>query len=192
MSRRGRFDAVVVGCSAGGLRALHALLGGLHAGLPVPVIIVFHNGMDEIDGLCDLLRRQSALPVEEAREREAPRPGCAYLAPAGYHLQVELSHRFSLSIDAKVCFVRPAIDVLFTSAASAWRSRVVGVVMTGANDDGALGLRRVRDCGGIGIVQDPADAESPIMPSRALAVAGADHCVPLAGIAPLVNRLVTA
>jgi len=189
VSARGPFDAVVIGCSAGGLRALHAVFSGLHASLPVPVIVVFHNGIEEIEMLCELLRRKSALAVEEAREREIPRPGCVYIAPSGYHLLIEASHRFALSIDTKVRYVRPAIDVLFESAANVWRTRLLAVVMTGANDDGTAGLRAVRSHGGTAIVQDPADAESPVMPESALRLAGADHCVPLSEIAPLINRL---
>jgi two-component system chemotaxis response regulator CheB len=183
---------VVIGCSAGGLRALHSVLSSLHATLSVPVIVVFHNGIEETEMLCDLLRRKSALPVEEAREREVPRPGCVYIAPSGYHLLVEASQRFALSVDAKVCHVRPAIDVLFESAARVWRTGLLAVIMTGANADGAAGLRVVRHCGGTAIVQDPADAESPVMPESALQQAGADHCVPLHEIAPLINRLVGA
>ena len=189
MKPREPFEAVVAGCSAGGLKALHVFLSGLTSDLPVPVVVVAHTGTEDISTMCDLLSRSSALPVAEAQERHVLRPGCVYLAPTGYHLYIERDFRFSLSIDDKVCYVRPSIDVLFQSAADALGSRVVAVVMTGANEDGAAGLRAVRGRGGIGIVQDPQDAEVPSMPAAALALAGADYCVSLTGIAPLVNEL---
>ncbi len=189
MTRAEGLDAVVAGCSAGGLKALHVLLGGLDAKLPVPLIVVAHTGSEDIGTLCDLLSRNSPLPVVEAQERHLPRPGCVYLAPTGYHLYLEQDGRFALSIDAKVCHVRPSIDVLFESAADAYGSGLAAVVMTGANEDGAAGMKAVRARGGIGIVQDPQDAEVPAMPAAALAQAGADYCIPLNEIGPLINRL---
>ena len=182
-------QAVVAGCSAGGLKALHVLLSSLHAELPIPVIVVAHTGSEDIGTLCDLLSRNSKLPVVEAQERHLPRPGCVYLAPTGYHLYLEQDGRFALSIDAKVCHVRPSIDVLFESAADAFGPMLAGVVLTGANEDGAAGLKAIRARGGIGIVQDPQDAEVSAMPAAALAQAGADFCVPLHEIGPLINRL---
>lgn len=189
MTRDEALDAVVAGCSAGGLKALHVLLAGLDANLPVPVIVVAHTGSEDIGTLCDLLSRSSPLPVIEALERHLPRPGCVYLAPTGYHLYLEQDGRFALSIDAKVCHVRPSIDVLFESAADAYGNGLAAVVLTGANEDGAAGLKAVRARGGIGIVQDPQDAEVPAMPAAALALAGADYCIPLNEIGPLINRL---
>lgn len=189
MTRDEVLSAVVAGCSAGGLKALHVLLGALDAALPVPVIVVAHTGSDDIGTLCDLLSRSSPLPVVEAQERHLPRPGCVYLAPTGYHLYLEQDGRFALSIDAKVCHVRPSIDVLFESAADAYGAGLGAVVLTGANEDGAAGLKAVRARGGIGIVQDPQDAEVPAMPAAALALAGAEYCLPLSEIGPLINRL---
>jgi two-component system chemotaxis response regulator CheB len=182
-------EAVVAGCSAGGLKALNVLLPSLDAQLAVPVIIVAHTGSEDIGTLCDLLARVSSLPVQEAQERHLPRPGCVYLAPTGYHLYLEQDGRFALSIDAKVCHVRPSIDVLFESAADAYGPRLIGVVMTGANEDGAAGMRAIRRRDGIAIVQEPQEAEVSTMPAAALAQAGADYCVPLSGIGPLINKL---
>ncbi|HUD41952.1 MAG TPA: chemotaxis protein CheB [Dokdonella sp.] len=182
-------QAIVVGTSAGGLRALHVLLRGLDRALPVPTVIVSHTGSSDMGIFCELLAHYSRLPVEEARERVRPRPGVVYVAPSGYHLLVERSGRFALSIDAKVGFSRPSIDVLFESAAETWGSGLVAVILTGANHDGAAGLCRVRACGGVAIVQDPATAEAAAMPEGALALAGADHCLPLEAIAPLLNRM---
>lgn len=188
-SRRRRYQAVVIGCSTGGLRALTAIVSELDAGLSIPVILVCHTGAEDVDLLCELLARVSRLPVREAAERERPVAGTVHVAPSGYHLHLEADRHFALSIDAKVCFVRPAIDVLFQSAADAYRSKLIGVVLTGANEDGAQGLASIRQRGGYGIVQDPADAEAPQMPAAALRVAGADQVLPLRRIAAHINEL---
>lgn len=179
----------MIGCSAGGLQAMGILLAGLDPALPVPVILVCHTGATDVSLLCELLARTSALPVEEARERELPRAGVVHVAPSGYHLYVERSRHFALSVDPKVCYCRPAIDVLFQSAASCWRERLAGVVLTGANEDGAQGLKAVRGHGGIGIVQLPAEAEVATMPEAAIRVAGADHVQTLPDIADTINQL---
>jgi two-component system chemotaxis response regulator CheB len=183
-----RAKAIVVGCSAGGLSALQAVLGGLAPALAVPVVVCCHTGSSDVGMLCDLLQRHCALPVLEAIERVMPAAGHVYVAPSGYHLLVERDGRFALSADAKVGFSRPSIDVLFASASEAWGAALVGVILTGANQDGAQGLRLVRAAGGIGVVQAPGDAEVPVMPQAAIDTAGADYIVPLAAIATLLNR----
>lgn len=182
-------DLVVIGCSAGGLRALHVLLSGLAADFPLPLAAVCHTGSDDVSLLCELLARSSALPVQEAAERCVPKSGEIYIAPSGYHLLLGEDGRFALSVDARVGYARPSIDVLFQSAAEACRGRLVGVVLTGANSDGAEGLQQIRSRGGLGIVQRPDDAEASAMPAAALELAGADYCVPLDQIAGLLNRL---
>jgi two-component system chemotaxis response regulator CheB len=183
--------AIVIGCSAGGVDALMTLLGHLDARLRQPVLVCCHRS-GTMDVLADVLGRASVLPVVDAVEREPVRPGVVHLAPAGYHLLVESNLHFALSADARVNFSRPSIDVLFHSAAAVWQQRLIGVVLTGANADGAAGLQRIRQLGGIAIVQSPSDAEVATMPQAALDVAGADYCVPLSDIAPLLNRLCLA
>jgi two-component system chemotaxis response regulator CheB len=182
-------QAVVLGCSAGGLNALEVVLAQLDPALPQALIVCCHTGSSDVDMFCELLALHSTLPVSEAVERHPALGGTVHVAPSGYHLLVEADHRFSLSIDPKVCYSRPAIDVLFASAAAAYRERLVGVLMTGANHDGASGLAEIRRHGGIAVVQDPRDAEAPSMPQAALDLAGADHCVTLHEIGPLLNRL---
>lgn len=190
MIRAGRaIDAAVIGTSAGGLQALHIVLRGLAWDLRVPVIVVCHTGSTDMNTFCELLEPSSRLPVLEACERMQPQPGCVYVAPSGYHLLIEANARFSLSIDEKVRFSRPSIDVLFESAAQCWKNRLAAVVLTGANQDGASGLRLVRVLGGVAVVQDPATAEAPAMPTAALEIAGADYCTPLSEIGPLINQL---
>jgi two-component system chemotaxis response regulator CheB len=180
--------AIVIGCSAGGLSALQVVLGGLASSLAAPVIVCCHTGSSDVGMLCDLLQRHSRLRVIEAIERIRPAAGTIYVAPSGYHLLLERDARFALSADAKVAFSRPSIDVLFASAAEAFGDALAGVVLTGANKDGADGLRLIRKAGGLAIVQQPDDAEVAAMPQAAIDVAGADHIVPLTAIAPLLNR----
>jgi two-component system chemotaxis response regulator CheB len=182
-------DLVAIGCSAGGLHALQVLLGGLDARLALPIVIVSHTASREVDMMCEILAKHSPFPVVEAEERNELHAGLVYVAPSGYHLLIDPDRRFSLSIDPKVCFVRPSIDVLFASAADVYRDRLTGVVLTGANHDGAHGLQRIRSLGGMAIVQDPHDAEVPTMPQAALDAAGSDYCLQLIQIAPQINRM---
>jgi two-component system chemotaxis response regulator CheB len=165
--RPGReFDALVIGGSAGSFEVLRRTLPALRTpGLIV--VIVVHQGPTGGD-LAELFGTLAALPCASVEDKDPARPGTLWFAPAGYHLLVEREGYFSLSVDAPVNFSRPSIDVLFESAAEAWGERLAGLVLTGANDDGALGLRRITDRGGIGLVQDPDDAEVPLMPSAAL------------------------
>ncbi len=183
-----RCKMVVIGCSAGGLQALQILIPDLSVDLAAPVIVVCHTA-GEIGTLCDLIGRKSALPVREARERMQALPGVVYVAPSDYHLLMEPDVRFSLSVDARVTYSRPSIDVLFESAASACGPAVAGIILTGGNNDGAAGLKRIRDAGGLGIVQRPDSAEVASMPAAALELAGADYCLTLAEIGPLLNSL---
>lgn len=182
-------QAVVVGCSAGGLQALHVLLGGLSGPLPVPMVVVCHSGSEDMRLFCELLAGRSGQTVVEAEERQQPRPGTVYVAPSGYHLLLERDGRFALSVDPRVSFSRPSIDVLFESAAGVWREHLLAVLLTGANSDGAEGCLRVRGQGGTVIVQDPHTAQVPVMPAAALELAGADHCLPLPGIPKLLETL---
>ncbi len=179
----------MIGCSAGGLKALQRLLSGLSPALPVPLVLVCHTGSEDVAGLSELLRRHSRLTVVEARERTLPRAGVVHVASSGYHLLVERDRSFSINVDPKECFVRPAIDVLFDTAAQAYGAGLAAVILTGANEDGAAGLHAVRRRGGCAVVQDPADAEVAEMPSAALALAGADYVLPLNAIAVKLNEL---
>lgn len=184
-----RFEAIAVGCSMGGFNALKRLLGALDRRLPQAIIICSHSSSEQPGMLAGLLARRSALPVIEAHERCPVGPGVVHVAPAGYHLLIERERQFALSVDPPVHFSRPSIDVLFDSAARAYGSGLIGVMLTGASADGAAGLATVRRLGGLGIVQDPGEAEASTMPQAALDLAGADHCVTLAQIAPLLNHL---
>ena len=163
------FSAVVIGSSAGGMRAVTAVLSKLPVSFAPTIAIVQHID-DRSDGfLSEYLNRASAIAVKEAEDKEPLRPGTAYVAPPGYHLLIEPGGIFSLSIDERVNFVRPAADVLFESAADVFGDGLIGVVLTGANADGAHGLKHIKKRGGFAIVQNPKTAESKCMPEAALA-----------------------
>ena len=170
-------ELVTVGCSWGGLAAVGCLLDVLPAAFPAAVVIAQHRGPAP-SALAELLGRTSAWPVAEAEDKEPIVPGRAYLAPAAYHLLVEPG-RLALSTEAPVRVSRPSIDVLFETAADAYGDKVVGVVLTGANDDGAAGVVRIVERGGTVLVQDPETAERAEMPLAAIATGVPVTVVPL-------------
>lgn len=161
------YEIVVIGTSWGGLNALSTVLAGLPATFALPIIVVQHRGADAPGLLAELLQTRSRLGVIEVDDKHPFAAGHIYIAPPNYHLLVERGF-FSLSTDAPVRYSRPSIDVTFTSAADEYGCRTIGIVLTGANEDGALGLKRIADRGGYAIVQDPETAESPVMPRAAL------------------------
>jgi two-component system chemotaxis response regulator CheB len=180
---------VVVGTSLGGMRALEILLGGLSSDFALPIAIVQHRSAQwegQKSQLAALLQAHCALPVVEAGDKEPLAGGHVYLAPADYHLLVD-DGALALSVDARVLHSRPSIDVLFESAAEAYRDGVLAVLLTGANADGTAGAKRIKQKGGRVIVQDPAQAESPIMPQAAITAGVVDQVLPLEEIAPFLN-----
>lgn len=182
------FELVVVGASLGGLHALQVLLGGLPNEFPLSVAVAQHRQKGCDDTLGMLLQRYTALPVEEVEDKEMILPGHVYLAPPDYHLLVEEGH-FALSTEAPVCHARPSIDLLFESAADAYAERVIGVILTGASQDGARGLAKIKARGGLTVVQEPATAESRIMPEAAIAATEIDKILPLGAIGPFLAGL---
>lgn len=147
------------------------------------MIIVPHRGKDSEHLLADLLEDCSHMPVSEVEDKDIIEPGHVYLAPANYHLLVDDDSHFALSTDDPVRFSRPSIDVTFESVADVYGPRSVGVMLTGANEDGSRGLRRIADRGGLAVVQDPATAESPLMPASALKAVPEALVLTLEGIA---------
>lgn len=183
-----RYDLVVVGTSTGGLHALTLLLGALPPSYRLPILIVQHRSKDSDERLSDLLRVASAIPLFDAEDKEPLRSPGVYLGPPDYHLLVE-SGSIALSTEEPIAFSRPSIDVLFESAAHSHGSGVIGVLLTGANQDGTRGLKEIKARGGYVIVQDPQTAESAFMPKHAVKHVAADRVLPLVGIAAeLVSR----
>jgi two-component system, chemotaxis family, protein-glutamate methylesterase/glutaminase len=191
MSTGAAVEAVAIGASAGGMEALGVLLQGLPEGFVPAIFAVLHLPPDKPSLLPELLQRRCRLPVREALDKEGVRPGCVYLAPPDYHLLVEKEKTLALSSDAPVLFSRPSIDVLFESAAEAYGPALLGIVLTGANADGAEGLRAIRQAGGRAWVQAPNDAVSDAMPAAAIARAGADLVLPLRDMAERLIHLRT-
>jgi two-component system chemotaxis response regulator CheB len=182
-----QFRTVVIGVSASGLEALTTLLPALPADLPLAVIVAQHRPPESDGFLTSYFDERCRLPVTEADEKELVRAGHIYFAAAGYHLLIEGDESFSLSVDEKVHFARPSIDVLFESAALAYGDGLIGVVLTGANEDGAAGLQMIRAHGGLAVVQDPASAETPYMPQAAIAAGPVDYILTLSEIAKLIK-----
>jgi two-component system chemotaxis response regulator CheB len=183
-----QFEIVVIGTSTGGLKALQVLLSGLPAEFPLPVVIVQHRGPSVESGLCEFLQKFCSLPVSEPEDKESVLPGRVYLAPRDYHLLLE-DRSFALSIDPAVEYARPSIDVLFESAADVYQTRAIGLILTGANRDGARGLAAIKERGGTTVIEDPGTAASPEMPEAALAQTRPDWILPLPEIAPRLHLL---
>jgi two-component system chemotaxis response regulator CheB len=179
---------IVIGASLGGLHALQTILASLPADFSLPIAVVQHREAGASEILQEILQRYTPLPLCDAQDQEAIKPGHVYLAPADYHLLVEPGY-FTLSTVEPVNYARPAVDVLFESAADSYGQQTVGVILTGLNHDGARGLAAIKRRGGLTIVQDPATAEAPDMPKAALAATPVDKILPLAAIGPFLIRM---
>jgi two-component system chemotaxis response regulator CheB len=173
------YELIVVGTSWGGLDALGRLLDVLPEELDQPIVVAQHRSVDSLPyGLSDLLGRHTPRQVRDAEDKDSLEPRSVYLAPPDYHLLVEPGS-LHLSTEAPVEYARPSIDVMFESAADAYRERLIGIVLTGANADGAAGLARIKALGGVAIVQDPATSIRRAMPDAALARSTADAVLPI-------------
>ncbi len=185
-----QFKAIAIGASTGGVTAFKLILSALPADFALPILVVTHISPDSDDGLAVLLNTFCALVVKEADEHELIVPGTVYLAPANYHLLVERGGSVALSVDPQVNYARPSVDVLFESAAQVYGPALIGVILTGAGYDGSKGLLKIKNSGGVAIVQDAADAEMDSMPKSALQLLEADYVVPLKDIPDLLTVLV--
>ena len=184
-----RIEAVVIGASAGGVGALLTLLPGLPAGYALPLVVVLHLPEDHASSLADTFARRVRLPVHEVVDKQRIERGTLYFACPGYHLSIEHERSFSLSCEPPVHYSRPSIDVLMESAAEVYGPLLAGILLTGANADGAAGLARVKECGGLTVVQNPAEADVATMPEAAIARCAPDFILPLAEIRMLLQRL---
>ncbi|MDR7333806.1 chemotaxis protein CheB [Roseateles asaccharophilus] len=184
-----RIELVVIGASAGGVAALLALLAPLPAGFALPLAIVLHLLPRHESQLASVLTHHLGRPVHEPRDKEVVQPGAIYVAGADYHLLIESDRSFAFSSEPPVSFSRPSIDVLMQSAADAYGPAVAGVLLTGANLDGADGMAAIRARGGLTLVQDPGEAEVATMPRAALARFTPDQVLPLKGLRDTLLRL---
>ncbi len=187
--RKTKFKAIVIGVSLGGAKALQMILSALPEKFPVPIIIVQHISphsdnyfVIHLNGLCKI-------KVKEAQEKEKAEAGTVYISPPNYHLLMEEDGTFSLSIEGRVNYSRPSVDVLFESAAYAYGTGLIGIILTGANNDGSKGLKKIQEEGGLAIVQDPKTAEAESMPKAAIAATETDYIVPLEKISELMIEL---
>jgi len=182
---------IVMGTSWGGLNAVRVILGGLPTGIGLPIVVVQHRHRDSDGLLAELLQDVTPMPVAEVEDKDLVEPGRVFVAPPNYHLLIDEGH-FALSTEEAVRFSRPSIDVTFTSAADEYGAGTIGIVLTGANDDGARGLRRIVDRGGLAIVEEPSTAEIPTMPAAALRAVPTAKVLPVSEIAPHLCRIFTA
>ena len=164
-----QIQAIVIGASAGGTEALLALLPALPPTLRVPVFVVLHQPRDRPSLLVNIFQGRCAFDVSEASDKMSVHPCTIYFAPPDYHMLLEKDRTIALSADSAVQFARPSIDVLFESASDVYAQHLLGIILTGANQDGAAGLRAIRDAGGMTIVQDPMNAKVSLMPESAIA-----------------------
>jgi len=192
MNVQKKYEAIVIGTSAGGLYALSAILEKLPASYPIPVIVVQHRSKDQRDLLEEVLQSKCRIRIKQADEKEKIESGFVYIAPPDYHLLVEDNKTFSLSADEPVRYSRPSIDVLFETAAVVYKDSLVGIILTGANNDGAAGTVAVKKSGGLTIAQAPAEAQFSTMPSAAIETNKVNHIQTLPEIQDFLLKIAHA
>jgi two-component system chemotaxis response regulator CheB len=183
-----KYEIAVVGTSWGGLAALRELVSCLPKDLPMPVVVIQHRHKLSDGALPQLLQDKTPLRVCEVEDKTPVEPGAIFVAPADYHLLIEPEY-FTLSIEEPIRYSRPSIDLTFISAADAFGAKTIGVVLTGANADGAAGLKRIAERGGATLVQEPATAESPAMPSAALKAVPSARVLTISAIGAAIAEL---
>lgn len=186
---RERIEAVVIGASAGGVEALNYVLPLLPGSLQPPILVTVHMLRDRPSLLKEIFRAKCSLKVREPEDKEPIERGTVYFAPPDYHMLIGRNRHIVLSVDEMVNFSRPSIDVTFESAADAYRERVMGVVLSGANSDGTEGLKAIKRWGGVSVVQQPEEAFAREMVESALANVAVDYVLPLSGIVELFETL---
>ncbi|TRX20687.1 chemotaxis protein CheB [Flavobacterium franklandianum] len=183
------YEAIVIGVSSGGLKAMKIIFSHLPKGFKTPIIIVQHVSAHSDSLWIQLLNDTYTIDIKEADEKEKIEDGKVYFAPPNYHLLIEKDKTFSLTIDERVNYARPSIDVLFESAAEAYKNKLIGIILTGSNSDGTNGIKRIQECGGLTIVQDPKTAEAAYMPRSAIAAIQPDYILSLEEITALLIKL---
>ena len=184
-----KFEAVVIGSSAGGMEALRRVLSTLPEKFELPIIVVQHLNPNSESYLAEYLSRYCCFKVKEVEEKERVKKGWIYISPPNYHTLIEKDGSFTLTVEERVSYARPSIDVLFETAADAFGERLIGIILTGANSDGSYGLMKIKKNGGIAIVQDPDTAEVDMMPRAALERVTADYVLNLEDIGQMLINL---
>lgn len=184
-----KIEAIVIGASAGGIKALLSLLTQLPANFRIPIIVVLHMPDARESRLVEVFQHHMEIKVMPAEDKSYIAPAHVYFALPGYHLSIERDRSFSLSCEEPIHYSRPSIDILMVSAADAYGESLAGILLTGASQDGAEGMMQIHQAGGITIIQDPADAEIATMPQSALDLFTPDFMLPLSQIQQLMLRL---
>lgn len=182
-------EAVVIGLSAGGMKAIGKLISGLNPNHKIPIIIVQHLHPEQTEYYIEYFQQFTSLQVNTVKDTDEIIPKRIYFAPPDYHLLVDDKKTLSLYYDEKVNYSRPSIDLLFESAAEVFGKNLVGILMTGANKDGAKGLYKIKTYGGITIVQSPDTAEFSAMPKSALELFSPDYIMSIKEITAFLNGL---
>jgi two-component system chemotaxis response regulator CheB len=183
------FRAVVIGGSAGSFQGIVKILAALPQDFQLPVIMALHRLKHVRHGFVEALSLKSALPVVEPVDKETIRKSTVYLAPSNYHLSIELGNYFSLSTEDMVNNSRPAIDITLSSAAYVYRNKLVGILLSGANRDGGMGMKNIHDKGGVTVVQEPTECLIDTMPKAALALTTIDHTLKVEEIITFLKEL---
>ena len=183
------YKAVVIGGSAGSFQGISRILSGIPEDFPLPIIMCLHRLKHVRNGFIEALSIKSIKPVLEPYDKESIKRGKVYLAPANYHLCVELSHSFGLSTEEMVNNSRPSIDITLESAAYAYKNKLIGILLSGANRDGAMGMARIKERGGITIVQDPKECVIDTMPQAALQMTEIDYTLSVDNIIHFLREL---
>ena len=186
---KSKYEAIVIGVSAGGMAALSELFPKIPLDFPIPIFVVQHIHKSQTGYLITYFNGLSNLTVKEAKDKEKAVPGNIYFAPPDYHMLIEESETFSITLDEKVNYSRPSIDVLFESAADVYKDRLIGIILTGANSDGTEGIRRIKQSGGYTIAQNPEESEFIVMPKSAIDTGKIDKVFTLNEISDYINNL---
>lgn len=188
-SLHNRYKAIVIGGSAGSFQGITRILSSIPEDFQLPIIMCLHRLKHVRNGFTEALSIKSKKPVQEPFDKENIKKGMVYLAPANYHLSLELGNSFSLSTEEMINNSRPSIDVTLDSAAYVYKDKLVGILLSGANRDGAMGMKRIKDRGGLTIVQDPAECMIDTMPAAALEMTAIDHVLKVDEIIRFLNEL---
>ncbi len=183
------YKAIAIGGSAGSFQGIIRILSQIPEEFSLPIIVAMHRLKHVRNGFLEVVSMKSRMKIVEPNDKESIRKGTVYLAPANYHMSVELGNYFSLSTEEMVNSSRPAIDITLSSAAYAYRSKLVGILLSGANRDGGMGMKSIKDRGGLTIVQDPSECMMETMPQAALALTTIDYTLKIDQIIELINEL---